>query len=77
MSRKRALHPYERKYLMDAANGYTAHQSAKRNGVSVHTVQSSIKTAKSALGAFNVTHAVTLALTYGEFTLKDIYDRGL
>ncbi|ALO79379.1 hypothetical protein [Streptomyces phage phiSAJS1] len=68
----RALYPAERKYLLDAARGYTAAQTAKRHLVSKNTVDTSLKRAKAALGARNITHAVSLALDTGEFTTKDL-----
>lgn len=68
----RTLYPAERKYLLDAARGYTAQQTARRHLVSKNTVDTSLKRAKAALGARNITHAVSLALDTGEFTTKDL-----
>lgn len=68
----RTLYPAERKYLLDAARGYTAQQTAKRHLVSKNTVDTSLKRAKAALGARNITHAVSLALDTGEFTTEDL-----
>jgi DNA-binding CsgD family transcriptional regulator len=68
----RALHPAERKYLLDAARGLTAAQSAQKNCVSFHTVNTVLKKAKAALGAHNITHAVALCLSLGEFTTYDV-----
>lgn len=70
--RQSALHPAERKYLLDAARGYTAQQTAKRWLISVHTVNTALKHAKARLGASNITHAVCLALAAGEFTEADL-----
>lgn len=71
-SHARALYPAERKYLLDAARGYTAQQTARRHLVSKNTVDTSLKRAKAALGARNITHAVSLALAAGEFTTEDL-----
>jgi DNA-binding CsgD family transcriptional regulator len=69
---ERVLAPRERVYLMDAARGFTAKQTAHRNGVTVNTVNTSLKRAKQALGASNITHAVVCALFVNEFGLKDL-----
>lgn len=71
----RTLHPAERQYLLDAARGYTATQSAKRHGVSYNTVTTSLANAKAALGAFNIAHAVALAMAFGEFGHHDVLGR--
>lgn len=70
--RVRSLYPAERKYLLDAARGLTAAQSARKNQVSVNTVNTSLKRGKAALGATNITHAVALCLALGEFTGTDV-----
>lgn len=70
--RQRTLHPAERKYLLDAARGWTAAQSARMHGVSLNTVNSGLKRGKAALGAANITHAVALCLALGEFTGDDV-----
>lgn len=72
----RALYPAERKYLLDAARGYTAQQTAKRHLVSTNTVNTALKRAKTALGARNITHAASLALAAGEFTTNDLPEEG-
>lgn len=72
----RCLYPAERKYLLDAARGYTAQQTAKRHLVSVNTVNTALKRAKTALGARNITHAASLALATGEFTTNDLPEEG-
>lgn len=71
-ARRRSLHPAERKYLLDAARGYTAAQTARRHAVSVHTVNTTLSHARGALGALNTTHAVALALAVGEFATDDL-----
>jgi DNA-binding CsgD family transcriptional regulator len=68
----RALHPAERKYLLDAARGYTAQQTAKRYGVSTNTVNTALKHGKTALGARNIAHAVSLCLVLGEWAPSDV-----
>lgn len=68
----RALHPAERKYLLDAARGLTAAESAAKQVVTVNTVNTGLKRAKAALGARNITHAVALCLALGEFTGYDV-----
>lgn len=70
--RTRTLHPAERKYLLDAARGLTAVQSAHLHQVSLNTVNSGLKRGKAALGAANITHAVALCLALGEFTGDDV-----
>lgn len=73
--RPRILHPAERRYLLDAARGLTAHQSARLRGVSVNTVLGGLKRGKTTLNATNITHAVALSLAYGEFTSDDVRNR--
>ena len=68
----RALHPAERKYLLDAARGLTAAETARKHQVSVNTVNTSLKRSKAALNARNITHAVALCLAHGEFTAYDV-----
>jgi DNA-binding CsgD family transcriptional regulator len=68
----RALHPAERRYLLDAARGLTAAESARKRQVTVNTVNTGLKRAKAALGARNITHAVALCLALGEFTAYDV-----
>ena len=68
----RALHPAERRYLLDAARGLTAAESARKQQVTVNTVNTGLKRAKAALGARNITHAVALCLALGEFTAYDV-----
>lgn len=70
--RLRELTRIERAHMLDAARGYTAAESAARRQVSTHTVNSSLKSAKRALGARNITHAVALCLAYGEFGTTDV-----
>ena len=66
------LQPSQRRYLLDAACGLTAQQSAIRHGVSVNTVNSSLKRAKGVLDARNITHAVVLCLSAAEFSFEDV-----
>jgi len=68
----RPLRPAERRYLMDAARGLTAQDSAIRRGVTRNTVNTALKHAKAELGARNITHAVVLCLRHGEFTMADL-----
>ena len=70
--RKRALHKAERRYMLDAARGLTAKESARLHGVSVNTVNTTLKRAKLALGASNITHAVALMFLYGEYSPRDL-----
>lgn len=70
--RTRALYPSERKYMLDAARGLTAAESARRHQVSTNTVNSGLKRGKAALGADNIAHAVALCLVLGEFTGDDV-----
>lgn len=71
--RARPLRDHEREYILDAARGLTAAQSAKRRGKSVNSVTSGLATARFAIGADTTLHAVTLALAYGEIIIEDIY----
>lgn len=68
----RSLYPTERKYLLDAARGLTAAETARKHTVTVNTVNTSLKRSKAALGARNITHAVALCLALGEFTGDDV-----
>jgi DNA-binding CsgD family transcriptional regulator len=70
----RALTPPERRYLLDMARGLSAYEVAERNHVSVHTVRSAMKTAKPALHARSIGHAIALAMAFGEFTAADVKD---
>lgn len=74
-ARARILHAAERRYLLDAARGLTARQSARLHGVSVNTVLGGLKRGKTALNATNITQAAVLALAYGEFTSDDVRNR--
>lgn len=71
-ARLRSLTPGERKYLLDAALGLTAQQSAHRWGVTVNTTNTMRVTARRALGAASIAHAVALAFLYGEITTDEI-----
>lgn len=73
MKRRRALQPHEARYLVDAARGFTASQSASIRKRSVNTVISGLRTARYALGAATTTQAVALALFHSEITLADIF----
>ncbi|QBZ73526.1 helix-turn-helix DNA binding domain protein [Streptomyces phage Mischief19] len=70
--RQRSLYPAERRYMLDAARGLTAQQSARQHSVSVNTVNTTLKRAKLALGASNIAHAVALSFLYGEITKGDV-----
>lgn len=70
--RTRALTAAERRDILSAALGRTSQQTATLTGRSKHTVDHTLKTAKWALGAETIAHGVTLALLYGEITLKEI-----
>lgn len=70
--RTRALHPAERKYLLSAARGMTAAETAREHGVALNTVNSSLKRAKAALGARTLAHATALCVVYGEFSKADM-----
>lgn len=74
--RTRTLHPAERRYLLSAAQGLTAAETAREHGVSLHTVNSSLKQAKTALGARTIAHAVALCIALGEFTGSDVRKAG-
>lgn len=70
-TKRRALHPKERLYLLAAARGLTAAQTAAWYHVSVNTVNTTLARAKAALDAANITQAVVFALAYGDFTIPD------
>jgi DNA-binding CsgD family transcriptional regulator len=70
-TRRRSLHPSERKYLLAAARGLTAQQTARHYSVSVNTVNTTLARAKAALDASNIVQAVVFALAYGDFTIPD------
>lgn len=72
MTRRRALHPAERRYLLDAARGLTAQETAKHYGVAVSTVRTALAIGKIALGARTIAHATALCLALGEFTADDV-----
>ena len=70
-TRRRTLHKAERKYVLAAARGLTAKETAAHYMVSVNTVNTTLARAKAALDAANITQAVVFALAYGEFTIAD------
>lgn len=70
-TRRRALHPKERLYVLAAARGLTAAQTAAHYCVSVNTVNTTLARAKAALDADSITQAAVLALAYGDFTVAD------
>jgi predicted DNA-binding protein (UPF0251 family) len=59
-------------YVLDAANGLSAKESAAHHGVSLHAVNNSLKSAKETLGATTIAHAVALAIKVGEFSKEDV-----
>ena len=67
-----SLTPTGRKYLIDAARGYTVAQTAARHHVSTNTVMSVLKYARKILGARTIAHAVALAMAVGEFNGFDL-----
>jgi DNA-binding CsgD family transcriptional regulator len=73
--RARPLSDAEVIYLLDAARGLSAAQSARLRQRSVNTVTSALQGARFALGADTTLHAVTLALAYGEISVEDIYPK--
>ena len=70
--RTRLITPRERIYLIDAANGLTTRQIAEKHTVSANTVATLLKSAKRALKADNITHAVALAIFHGEITIRNL-----
>lgn len=70
--RPRLLLAAERRYLLDAAQGLTADESANRHHVSINTVRTQLGTGKAALGARTIAHATALCLVLGEFTSADV-----
>lgn len=67
-----SLTPVGRRYLLDAARGYTVAETAARHHVSANTVQSVLKYARKILRARNTAHAVALAMAIGEFDGFDL-----
>lgn len=72
--RRRLMTAAERAYMLDAALGLSAKQSAKKQGVSVNTVNTMLKRAKFVLGAINITHAAALAVANGEIRPNELRD---
>lgn len=72
MKRERALYPKERQYLLDAANGLTAAETAAKHFVAYNTVTSTLKRARAALGARSIAHAVAIALALGDIVPTEI-----
>lgn len=71
-SRPRMLTPLERQYILDAARGMTAQESADRRGVNVTTVRAMLARAKKAQGALNITHSAVLAFLHGDITADEV-----
>lgn len=55
----------QRVFLLDAAMGLTAAESARKHGCGVDNVSHALKAARAKLGARNTAHAVGLVLTDG------------
>lgn len=72
----RPLRPKERLYILGAARGYSAKQTAARHYVTVNTVNSTIVNARAALGARNIAHAVAIALSTGQITFTELREEG-
>lgn len=72
--RTRALTPTERMYILDAARGYTAEQTAQRQFRSINTVKTMLKNARAALGARTIAHAIALAMAYGDISPADLVE---
>lgn len=70
--RPRALSEGERKYVLAAAQGLTAQQTADRLGVTVNVVNEAYKRLKPVLGAKNITHLAVLALLNGDITEEEV-----
>lgn len=65
MSKLEALTPTEVKMLQDAADGYTAPESAERHYKNVETVKTQRKKILEKLDARNMSHAVKIGLQEG------------
>lgn len=50
-------------FLLDAACGLTAAESARKHGLAQYQVSNGLKAARKALGAYSTTHAVALCLS--------------
>lgn len=70
--RRRLMTATEKRYVLDAAQGLTARQSAKKRGVSQNTVANMLRRAKFVMGAVNITHAAALAVANGEITAEEL-----
>lgn len=66
------LYPSEKRYLIDVGLGLTAVQSATKRGVSVHTVNSALKTLRGVFGVSSTARVLVLCLIDGSITLNDI-----
>lgn len=64
-------------FLLDAAKGLTAAESARRYGVTEDTVRNALKAVRRKLGALSTTHAVALALARGIIRLDAIELKGI
>lgn len=53
-------------FLLDAACGLTAAESARRHHATEDTVRNGLKAARRKLGALSTTHAVALAMARGD-----------
>lgn len=72
MSGMRPLSPAQRRYVLAAAQGLTAQQTASLFHVSLHAVNGGLRDAKAVLGAVTIAHAVALAMANGEFGARDV-----
>ena len=52
-------------FLMDAARGLTAAESARKHHTNEDTARNALKAVRQKLGALNTTHAVVLSLHLG------------
>ena len=70
-TRRRALHPKERLYVLAAARGLATAPTAAPHCLSVQHMNNTLARAKDAPDADSITHAAVLALAYGDFTVAD------
>lgn len=62
----------QRVFLLDAAMGLTAAESARKHEQTEDTARNALKAARRKLGALSTTHAVALGLSLGIISYTDV-----
>jgi DNA-binding NarL/FixJ family response regulator len=64
----------QRMFLLDAACGLTAAESARKHHTNEDTARNALKAARRKLGALSTTHAVALSLSLDIISYADVLE---